>query len=671
MSSVTTRLGFGLALLTITFLIGGGFRWDTLPYPPEARFSDAAISRYPDALYFRNSLLEHQTLPLWNPHLMGGQPFAAHPGTKVWYPLTWLLLIWEPAAHLNIMTGIHLWLAGMGMWFWARRSGLDLYPALLATLAYTLAPKLVAHAGAGHLDLLIAVAWLPWLLYGLHRLICDEATPINILMLAFIAAMIFMGAIQLTPFLYGLGGLYAASLLWETRRSKPPFSDSIYAVPTLGRLVVAGIFAIGFTAVQWIPLWQLREAVSRGELREQDAALFSLKAGQLLGLLIGDHGGNAENMVYVGISVVVLALLGIILNPRQNRLCWAVIVFAVAYALGENFIVWTGLVRLFPPLLWLRVPSRIWFLAALILPYLAGWGLQALMQVPPDSARARLTIVGLIGLGATCGLASLVMLRETEIATSALLGIFFLPLTALLIALVIFRKVEPRYFLPAFVIVVAADCLWIDRTLIEGRSGWLDKEPPELIAHLADTGARIYTPDYSIPQQDTAYWGISRFDGVDPFQIASFIDASIPATGVPREGYSTTVPAIVVLEDDPDSQVYQDAPMDARLLGEWGVEWVITAYEINVDGLELREQIDGRYYYENEFSWDKSVWLDWLNPNQFQLTGHVTAVTNQASWWDNANGIYSYTAFPIAGLILTVVSYLAGLLWMGYRYAGT
>ena len=35
-----------------------------------------------------------------------------------------------------------------------------------------------------------------------------------------------------------------------------------------------------------------------------------MKVGQLLGMLIGDHGGNAETMTYVGVSVAILALLG-------------------------------------------------------------------------------------------------------------------------------------------------------------------------------------------------------------------------------------------------------------------------------------------------------------------------------------------------------------------------
>ena len=97
LSSTKPSAALALAALTLAFLITVGFRLDTLPHTPDAPFSDATISRYPDALHFKRSLRDHQTLPQWNAHLMGGSPFAANPGSKVWYPLTWLLLIWPPA----------------------------------------------------------------------------------------------------------------------------------------------------------------------------------------------------------------------------------------------------------------------------------------------------------------------------------------------------------------------------------------------------------------------------------------------------------------------------------------------------------------------------------------------------------------------------------------------
>jgi hypothetical protein len=598
----------------LLFLLAVGFRPDTLPFPTTGEYSDSTISRYPDALYFRHSLLEDRAFPLWNPHLMGGQPFAANPGTKVFYPLTWLLLLWTPTLHLSVLTGLHLWWGGLGLWCWGRRTGLEAWPAFLAALGYTFAPKLMAHAGAGHLDLLMGMAWLPWLLLGLHTLALAQTRQQCYQGLGGVvisAAMLFLGAIQLLLYTYGLGLLYALALLWQTRRW-----------PLLMGYLQAALLTLGLTAAQWLPLWDLRDSLSRGGLQPSQAAIYSLTPGQLVGLLIGDHAGSQETLTYTGLGLLVLAGVGLLWQPGRNRLWWGGVVLAGLYSLGEHFILWPALTTLLPPLLWFRVPSRAWLLVSLLLPYLAAWGLQSLLTAPATGRTARLSIVGLIGLGLSCGLASQVTLSQSEIKLEALWGIFFLPLAAGLVALAIFRRAQPQTIAIAFCLLVLADSAWINRSLIQGRpkSAWLNPTPPALIADLAQTGGRIYTPDYAIPQQDTATWGIARFDGVDPFQLANFIAITEAATGVPRQGYSTTVPAVVVLPEDASTQPYQQAPMNPQLLGYWGVEWVITRYELNIQGLTLAQQAEGLYFYRNEFGWGDSIRLDWQGPNQVRQT---------------------------------------------------
>lgn len=665
-SIASPKIGIAFACLLLIFLILVGFRYTSLPHTPGVKFSDSTISRWPDALFFQRSLRDHHTLPLWNPHLMAGQPFAANPGTKVWYPLTWLLLLWDAAFHINIMTAFHLWWGGMGMWFWSRRTGLVAWPAVLAAAGYLLSPKLLAHAGAGHLDLLIAAAWLPWMLFFLHRALIspNERTALNTVAFAFTGAMLFIGAIQLTLFTFGLSVVYALSLERKPRRYK--------------NLLLAAVLGLGFTAVQWIPLVELREAVSRGDIREQDAALFSLEAGQIIGMLMGDHSGNVETLTYVGVSVLILALAGLILRPRQNRFWWAVMIFAALYSLGENFMLWSALVKIFPPLLLFRVPSRAWFLVALSMPYLAGWGLQSLAENPPRTARARLGIVALVGLGLTCSVSSLVILSEF-VKTSAILGTFFLPLTALGIALLIFNRIPPRILMPLMTVIVIADCLWIGQAVLEGRpqKEWLAEKPPALLENL--TG-RIYTPSYAIPQQDTAYWGIQRLDGVDPFQLKKFVENSEIATGVLREGYSTTVPAEVVLEPNEENLDIQNAPMDAEQLGRWGVAYVLTHYPIQIDGLKLAAQEGDIYFYENTFY--QPFDLRWDDRNRVTLSvtnSEVYPVVNAPGWQkengeavsqhllslpaENTTFVYRPAGIYI-GLAVSILAYGVALLWL-------
>ncbi|MCZ7542810.1 MAG: hypothetical protein M5R40_04400 [Anaerolineae bacterium] len=203
----------GLAVGVALFLVAVGLTPGALPYPPDALYSDAAITHWPYALYL------HRTgFALWYPRIMGGIPFLANPLTKAWYPPQWAALILEPALHLNLMIWLHLALAGAGLWTWARASEMAAWPAALAAVAYTFAPKVIAHLGAGHLDIVYAMAWFPWLLWAVRRA-CDPGagrTPAS-LRLGVVAALLFLADIRVSAFAFVTAGAYGLWLLWRRR----------------------------------------------------------------------------------------------------------------------------------------------------------------------------------------------------------------------------------------------------------------------------------------------------------------------------------------------------------------------------------------------------------------------------------------------------------------------
>src|SRR5512140_174895 len=117
-------LAAGLAVLLVTL----GMQPDSLPYPPSqgfyaARqasdlpagwpFSDVFISHWPNALFLQRTV-RAGNMPFWRSLLMSGQPFAANPLNKVWYPPQWLVILLPVTLHLNLMIWVHLVLAGLG-----------------------------------------------------------------------------------------------------------------------------------------------------------------------------------------------------------------------------------------------------------------------------------------------------------------------------------------------------------------------------------------------------------------------------------------------------------------------------------------------------------------------------------------------------------------------------
>lgn len=600
----------GLAVVLAAFLLAVGLGGDRLPTPRDADFSDAMTSHWPNALFLRRSVLEDGVLPLWRPSIMSGTPFAANPLSKVWYPFQWLVLLLPPGWHLNMLIWLHLVLAGVGARAWARATGLPDGPAMLAGAGYAFAPRVIAAVGAGHVDLVYAAAWIPWLLWAVERVLNGPSERRATLWLGMFTALCLLADVRLSAYGLALAAVYA---LWRWRAARRRKQAALY-------LLAAGLLAAGLSAMQWVPLLLWRADLSRAGLTPHDAALFSLRAEDWFGLFFGDHGGLGEMLVYVGISTLALALAAVLLRPRPLLFWLAVVLFAGAHAMGENFVLWRALVEIIPPLRWWRVPPRSWFLAALIVPYLAAWGAHLLATNPPDRRAARLLVTATLGGGMACGAFSLAVL-SAELGWGTAIGTLALPLVALTMALALGRVLSSRALLIAFAAIVLADMLWIDQSLVVGRSPreWLEPYRP-LAEYLRETGAvRVYSPTYSLPQQAAAYWEIAQFDGVDPFQSTAYVEAAALATGVPADGYSVTIPAFV---PDDESQTEQEtlatancrAPIRPDLLGAWLVTHVVSACPLSADGLTLETQIGGVYVYRNSYA--PRVTLDWDGPNR-------------------------------------------------------
>ncbi|MBI4772288.1 MAG: hypothetical protein HY784_18160, partial [Chloroflexi bacterium] len=142
-----------------------------LAYRPGADYSDLTISHWPNAEFLRRSLAETGRVPLWNPDQLGGQPFAADPLAGLYYPPDWpLALPFLPLAlGFNLLFALHLAWAGWGLYRFLRALALSPGAAFFGGLAFAGAPKLAAHIGAGHVSLVFAACWTPWLLLAVHR----------------------------------------------------------------------------------------------------------------------------------------------------------------------------------------------------------------------------------------------------------------------------------------------------------------------------------------------------------------------------------------------------------------------------------------------------------------------------------------------------------------------
>ena len=353
-------------------------------FNPHSDYTDLLLSHLPNAEYVRASLAQFGQIPWWNTMLFAGQPFAADPLAGLWYPPAWLLL--GPGVPLpfafNLLFALHLAWAGWGTFLFLRAEGLDPGPAFLGGLAYAGTPKLLAHLSAGHVSLVWAVAWTPWLVLCVKRASVEGGLRRGALAGACLA-VIFLADARWAFFAAALGAAWWLRFL-------PPFAPRPRReAARLGwaALGLAGMF-LALAAVLALPLAQFALQSSRGQLTLAEAATNSLPVPYLLGLLMLDPYGFHEYLTYLGLAPLVLAFVGI---RRQTAFWLIAAIVAAVFSLGTNGFLFPLLFPVLPGLGLLRVPPRAWFIVALAVCVLAAFGAQRLQSGSPARGRWLLT----------------------------------------------------------------------------------------------------------------------------------------------------------------------------------------------------------------------------------------------------------------------------------------
>lgn len=649
-SAVFIRAGRGLLrcwplLLPILLLLPG---IAAFPYPsPQASYSDVAISHYPNALYLRQSLLDSHRLPLWSPSILSGYPFAANPLAGIYYPPGWLVLLLPLPLGFNLLVALHLLWAGIGMYALLRLEGLSHFPALLGGLAFEALPKLFAHYGAGHLTLLYAVCWTPWLLLvsrpqirAVHRI--GQVLP------ALVLALIFLADVRWTAL---AGALWWAYVLWRC----PPQEGG--ASKSLRRLLGWTFLAALLAAPLALPLAEYTAHSTRSSLSPKDVLEYSLPPARLLGLVFPEPGGPHEWTLYPGALVLVLGLLALVWHSSRRRAAfWAgVACFGLLFALGDHLPVLPLAARL-PLIDLLRVPARALFLSGMAVAALAGIGLQALISGldPRELRQSRLLLAGWVSFVLLLFTLFVVITRSVPpgITWGSLAALF----TALWIWIGLSRRMPHRTWIVGLLAVCLVDLLLLDATLFAPRPA------SAVLASGADAAAylstqpgnfRIYSPSYSFPQQTAAANDLRLADGVDPLQMQSYVDFMERASGVPVSGYSVTVPPF----ENGDPQTANEGYIpDARLLGLLNVAYVLAEYDLDAPGLVLAQRFGETRLYTNEFFRTYA----WIEP-EAALGNSQIRTASLVDWTPNR---IKLAAIGPGNLVLSEIAYPGWKVWV-------
>ena len=399
------------ALFFHRILLGEAWLWEDMMY-----------YSYPVRVFAATSMAMGH-IPLWNPYTFGGMPFLADIQTTVLYlPCALLALAVRDGTlgfwWLEAMVIAHYVLAGWAMYLFGAGLGLKRAAALLAGASYMLSGFMITHAI--HQQIITMVAWYPLIALLFQRsmeprawrsafgcaLVLGHSTLAGYPQLS-----LYFHAFLLAYFIFLVTGRYPGKALLER--------DAFGAAARAALIVGAGL---AVAAVQLLPTNELADLSQRAQITYEKSTEGSLVVPQLLTLfqpkLFGaaGAGGNTywgpgtywyfwETCIYIGILPLMLALLSLLQVRRRRDVAffWGVALFAVLFALGNNFILHPVVQRYVPGFSKFRDPARMAVLFSLAASLLAGIALQALLAPDAKAAHVRLSrrwVFGIAGAGA-------------------------------------------------------------------------------------------------------------------------------------------------------------------------------------------------------------------------------------------------------------------------------
>jgi hypothetical protein len=345
---------------------------------------------------FVGEALRHGRLPLWNPYLFMGAPLLANSQAAVLYPLHWPFIWLSAPKQVAWSIVLHIWLAGAGTYFLARRAAQLRRPAAFGAAAIFAFGGFLS-AQAEHINQLNASVWLPWLLLCVEGSM-GQGTRRWLALLgggAIVGLMLLAGHTQAAYIvLFGTAAYALLKGLKDLRAKR--WAAGLGGV---GALALMGVVGIVLAAGQLLPTVELsRLSVRSGGLPYNEAASFSLKPTLLfkafLPPLIWDPPFS-EYVAYVGLIGLALAFVGMWAILRRKGPGGAVLLLAllgVFLAFGAYNPIYYLLYKFVPGFALFRAPARWLLLYSFGMALLAGIGLDNL----PIRKRWHLGIVLLI-----------------------------------------------------------------------------------------------------------------------------------------------------------------------------------------------------------------------------------------------------------------------------------
>ena len=365
------------------------------------------LERHPINEWRDGYLNDNDDTPQWYPNLFSGMP--SYGG--------YIYTSGDPTKYFrsNILfnNGLKIWfylsLSGIGMFVLMNMLGMSRSSALIGSAISALTPYTFGLINAGHLNKIFSMAYIPWVIAAAIYLI-DRTTIKAILFLALATALqLWANHPQVAYYTWMVIGFY---YVWMVASSLNTISIKRSIYPLIG--IVAGlILALFMVSDPYLDIYKFQKHSNRGARSVLDrsnqtesgtdwnyATQWSFHPLETISFIYPYHYGLqntsdpkrgaywgfmpfTQSTHYLGLVAIIFAILGALLKKpdKLEWIFWAITALTLITGFGSYLpVLYKPFYSLLPFFSKFRIPSMIYMLLAVTIPFLAARGIDTLLD---------------------------------------------------------------------------------------------------------------------------------------------------------------------------------------------------------------------------------------------------------------------------------------------------
>ncbi len=314
----------------------------------------ASAVQYEPSLMLASDTYKLGIVPLWNPYIGLGEPFAAQIISSVYYPLNFILYFASASSYwviFDLLLLFRLFIAGFFTYCFMRELNVSKYGSLASAIAYMANGYFIFYINMSHLNVEILI---PILLFSFEKLIKIQTFKYCVFSAVLVAISIFGGMPESNLFAFSFAGIYYLYRYYSEANSERTSIKIcmfwLLSTFLLG-ILLSAILILPF--IEFLCLsWDLHPSTVGLNHLDFSFDTISILIPYLFGSIHNTWNGvNHYNILpYIGVSTLFLALCAVSASAKNIRTVAFFVIFAIFYLLktyGLPVVNWIGYLPLF------------------------------------------------------------------------------------------------------------------------------------------------------------------------------------------------------------------------------------------------------------------------------------------------------------------------------------